>query len=233
MGQLLTRYCNATCQHDHWRRGHKQICKKIHRGGNAEQYYADKKYREAVAEAVEACAEDAKGQTCYICMEKSRTGECLVRGCACEGDQGFAHISCLVRQDEVLVKEARTQVMEKMKLFINPMSSMTNDDISKEIDELMNFEKSCKLCKKRRDEIILCAVGWGRWKNWASKSEQRLPEEETDIIAALTFLEGCLVRSKPAEAKEITRAANLYRNAQALRQPRAAERARTFAREIP
>jgi len=58
-----TRYCNATCQHDHWRRGHKQICKRIHRGGNAEQYYADKKYKEAVAEAVEACADDTKGQT--------------------------------------------------------------------------------------------------------------------------------------------------------------------------
>ena len=43
---------------DHWRRGHKQICKKIHRGGNAEQYHANKKYKEAVAEAVEACADD-------------------------------------------------------------------------------------------------------------------------------------------------------------------------------
>ena len=58
-----TRYCNATCQHDHWRRGHKQICKRIHRGGNAEQYNADKKYKEAVAVAVEACADDTKGQT--------------------------------------------------------------------------------------------------------------------------------------------------------------------------
>ena len=48
-----TRYCNKTCQHDHWRRGHKQMCKKIHRGGNAEQYYADKKYKEAVAVAVD------------------------------------------------------------------------------------------------------------------------------------------------------------------------------------
>jgi len=33
------------------------MCKKIHRGGNAEQYNADKKYKEAVAVAVEACAE--------------------------------------------------------------------------------------------------------------------------------------------------------------------------------
>ena len=39
------------------------MCKKIHRGGNAEQYNADKKYKEAVAVAVEACAEDTKGQT--------------------------------------------------------------------------------------------------------------------------------------------------------------------------
>ena len=37
------------------------MCKKIHRGGNAEQYYADKKYKEAVAEAVEACADDTCG----------------------------------------------------------------------------------------------------------------------------------------------------------------------------
>ena len=61
-----TRYCNKTCQHDHWRRGHKQICKKIHRGGNAEQYNANKKYKEAVAVAVEACADDTKGQTCFL-----------------------------------------------------------------------------------------------------------------------------------------------------------------------
>ena len=55
-----TKYCNSTCQHDHWRRGHKQICKKIHRGGNAEKYYADKKYKEAVAVAVKACAAEEK-----------------------------------------------------------------------------------------------------------------------------------------------------------------------------
>ena len=40
------------------------MCKKIHRGGNAEQYNADKKYKEAVAVAVEACAEDATFADC-------------------------------------------------------------------------------------------------------------------------------------------------------------------------
>ena len=62
-----TRYCDSTCQHDHWRRGHKQMCKKIHRGGNAEQYNADKKYKEAVAVAVEACADDTKIRSNYAC----------------------------------------------------------------------------------------------------------------------------------------------------------------------
>ena len=52
------RYCDSTCQHDHWRRGHKQIREEIHRGSSAEQYHADKKYKEAVAVAVEACADD-------------------------------------------------------------------------------------------------------------------------------------------------------------------------------
>ena len=36
------------------------MCKKIHRGGNAEQYNADKKYKEAVAVAVEACVDDLR-----------------------------------------------------------------------------------------------------------------------------------------------------------------------------
>ena len=93
---------------DHWRRGHKQICKRIHRGGNAEQYNADKKYKEAVAVAVEACAEDTKGQTCYICTQALhwKTKEGLVRGCACRGTAGVAHVSCLVEQAKILNDEA-------------------------------------------------------------------------------------------------------------------------------
>ena len=43
----------------HWKEGgHDQLCKKIKKGGGAEQYHADKKYEEAVADAVEECAED-------------------------------------------------------------------------------------------------------------------------------------------------------------------------------
>ena len=51
-----TRYCGPACQKQHWDGGHKDLCKRIKKGGGAEQYHADKKYKEAVAEAVEACA---------------------------------------------------------------------------------------------------------------------------------------------------------------------------------
>ena len=90
-----------------YKRQHKQICKKIHRGGNAEQYYADKKYKEAVAVAVEKCADDTKGQTCFICTQALhwKTKEGLVRGCSCRGTAGFAHVSCLAEQAQILFAE--------------------------------------------------------------------------------------------------------------------------------
>jgi hypothetical protein len=76
------RYCDATCQHDHWRRGHKQVCKKIHRGGNAEQYHADKKYKEAVAVAVEACAGPERRWIAFWMASRSklRCTFCVVLG---------------------------------------------------------------------------------------------------------------------------------------------------------
>ena len=55
-----TRYCNEACQRQHWERGgHEALCRRIKRGGGAEQYHADKGYREAVAVAVEACGAEA------------------------------------------------------------------------------------------------------------------------------------------------------------------------------
>ena len=93
----------------HWKEGgHDKLCKKIKKAGGAEQYNANKKYAEAVAVAAEACAEDTKGQTCYICTQAFhwKTKEGLVRGCACRGTAGFAHVSCLAEQAKILVAEA-------------------------------------------------------------------------------------------------------------------------------
>ena len=108
--ECQAKYSQA-CQRQHWERGgHEALCRRIKRGGGAEQYHADKKYKEAVAEAVEACADDTKGQTCYICTQALhwKTKEGLVRGCACRGTAGFAHVSCLAEQAKILFEEAES-----------------------------------------------------------------------------------------------------------------------------
>ena len=61
---------------------------------------ADQHYADAVQTAVAACAEDTEGQTCFICMDGAAE-EGLVRGCACRGAAGVAHVSCLARQAQV------------------------------------------------------------------------------------------------------------------------------------
>ena len=64
---------------------------------------AAQKYTEAVAAAAEACEDDTKGQTCYICTQALhwKTKEGLVRMCACRGTAGFAHVSCLQQAKEM------------------------------------------------------------------------------------------------------------------------------------
>ena len=84
-GRCSTRYCGPECQKQHWEGGgHDKLCKLIKKAGGAEQYNANKKYAEAVAVAAEKCADDTKGQTCYICTQALhwKTEEGLVRGCA-------------------------------------------------------------------------------------------------------------------------------------------------------
>ena len=71
------RYCDSTCQHDHWRRGHKFFCKTIQSGGGAEQFHADGNYEEAVAAAVAKCAADTAGQVALrarFCRQGGRGG---------------------------------------------------------------------------------------------------------------------------------------------------------------
>ena len=151
-----TRYCDATCQHDHWRRGHKQICKRIHRGGNAEHYHADKKYKEAVAEAVEACADDTKGQTCYICTQALhwKTKEGLVRGCACRGTAGFVHVSCLAEEAQILVAEAEE-------------NNWDHDRFMPRWEQWF----TCSMCERRYHGVVLCALSWACWKTYLGRPE--------------------------------------------------------------
>ena len=157
-GRCCTRCCGPACQAQHWKEGgHDKLCKKIKRGGGAEQYHANKKYEEAVAVAAETCAEDTKGQTCYICIEvlHRHTKEGLVRGCACHTTEGFVHVSCLAEQAKVLVKEAGENRLG---------------------DKVMNERwvrwYSCSLCKQEYHGEVRCALGWAYWKTYMSRPEE-------------------------------------------------------------
>ena len=150
-----TRYCSESCQRDHWRNGHKRICKTIVRGanslsrsGNAEQHYASNKFNEAATAAVEACAEDLQGQTCYICTEavNPRTGG-LVRGCSCRGTAGIAHMSCLA---------------EQAKLATVKSQPMDQKDYLRKIADWAPWN-TCPLCGQEYYGAVRCALGWGCW----------------------------------------------------------------------
>ncbi len=137
----------------HWKEGgHDQLCRPIKKAGGAEQYHATKKYTESVAVAAEACAEDTKGQTCYICTQALhwKTKEGLVRMCSCRGTAGFAHVSCLAEQAKILVAEAE----ENNK------------------DSQWHRWSDCSLCEQRYHGVVACALGWACWKTYLGRAEK-------------------------------------------------------------
>ncbi len=141
-----TRYCSDRCLRYHSHRGgHDEICHEIASGGGAEQYHAEKKYEEAVADAVAACAEDATGQTCYICMANG-AGEGLVRMCACRGETGFAHLSCLVRLAE------------------SSLSDVDEDNFEELGKSRWERWETCSICKQQYLGVVDCALGLACWK---------------------------------------------------------------------
>ena len=152
-----TRYCGPACQKQHWEAGgHDKLCKLIRKGGGAEQYHADTMYTEAVAVATMACAEDTKGQTCYICTQALhwKTKEGLVRMCSCRGTAGFAHVSCLAEQAKILVAEAEEN----------------------NLDDDVKFGRFCRwdlcgLCEQDYHGVVRCALGWACWKTYVGRPE--------------------------------------------------------------
>ena len=159
-GRCSTRYCGPECQVQHWKEGgHDKLCKQIKKAGGAEQYNANTKYTEAVAVAAEACAEDTKGQTCFICTQALhwKTKEGLVRGCSCRGTAGFAHVSCLAEQAKILVKEAVENNLD------HKAKQMRWDRWS-----------TCSLCEQDYHSVVACALGWACWKTYVG-----LPETNT------------------------------------------------------
>ena len=152
-GRCSTRYCGAACQKQHWEQGgHDKLCKTIKKAGGAEQYNANEKYTEAVAVAAEACAKDTKGQTCYICTQALhwKTKEGLVRGCACRGTAGFAHVSCLAEQAKILFAEAEDNNLD---------------------DNQGHRWYTCSLCEQEYHGVASCALGWACWKTYVGRPE--------------------------------------------------------------
>ncbi len=154
-GRCSTRYCGAACQAQHWKEGgHDTLCKKIKKAGGAEQYNANKNYAEAVSVAANACAEDTKGQTCFICTQALhwKTKEGLVRGCSCRGTAGFAHVSCLAEQAKILFAEG-----EENHLGLEAM------------DKRWKRWFKCSLCEQRYHGVVRCALGWACWKTYVGR----------------------------------------------------------------
>ena len=162
-GRCSTRYCGAECQKQHWEQGgHDTLCKKIKKAGGAEQYHADTKYTEAVSVAVEKCAEDTKGQTCFICTQALhwKTKEGLVRGCACRGTAGFAHVSSLVEQAKLLFEEAKA-----------------NNWHDKRGQASWRRWHKCSLCEQGYHSVVSCALGWACWKTYLKYSDNEVLQQ--------------------------------------------------------
>ena len=109
-----------------------------------------------MADAVEECAEDTEGQTCYICLDDG-SEEGLVRGCSCRGASGFAHISCLARQAKILVEEAEERHL--------PMGGEA-------FNARWDRWDTCRLCEQQYHGVVSCALGWACWKTYVGRPEE-------------------------------------------------------------
>ena len=176
-----TRYCGPACQAQHWNEGgHKDLCRKIKKGGGAEKYNADQEYTEAAKVAIAACAEDTKGQTCYICTEgverRHAKNEGLVRMCACRGTSGCAHLSCLARQAQILCDEAIDHNLNNTESW----------------DDRWLRWHNCALCGSQYHGVVCCALGWACWKTYVT----RQPVVNEARINAMAKLGGALFMGK-------------------------------------
>ena len=101
-------------------------------------------------------SDDTKGQTCYICTQALhwKTKEGLVRGCACRGTAGLAHVSCLAEQAKILFAEAEEN----------------NLDIKVRSARWVRWH-TCSLCEQQYHGVVECALGWACWKTYVGRPE--------------------------------------------------------------
>ena len=145
---------------------------------------AGQKYEEASAVAANACAEDTKGQTCWICFDDGSKGG-IVRGCACRGGAGFAHLSCLAKQAKILFAEAEENNLD---------FKVQNE----------RFERwhTCSLCEQEYHGVVKCALGWACWKTYLGRPEMN----ETRGMAMNLLGRGLFAAEHHADALSVSEA---------------------------
>ncbi len=89
-----------------------------------------------------------------------------MRGCACRGTAGFAHVSCLAEQAKILVAEA----------------AENNWDDDRFMPRWRQWQ-TCSLCEQDYHGVVSCALGWACWKTYLGR-----PETDWARGAAMTRL---------------------------------------------
>ena len=93
-----------------------------------------------------------------------------MRGCACRGTAGFAHVSCLAEQAKILIAEVEENNLG---------------------DDAFNARwvrwHVCSICEQHHHSVVLCALGWACWKTYVGR-----PEENFSRIDAMTELGNAL-----------------------------------------
>ena len=77
-----------------------------------------------------------------------------MRGCACRGTSGFAHVSCLAEQAKILVAEGEE-----------------NNLSAKRQNERWLKWCACGLCEQDYYGVVRCALGWACWKTYLGRPE--------------------------------------------------------------
>ena len=89
-----------------------------------------------------------------------------MRGCACRGTAGFAHVSCLAEQAKILFAEAEEDNLG-----------------SKAKGERFHRWDTCSLCKQQYHGVVSHALGWACWKTYVGR-----PEADRIVLAAINVL---------------------------------------------
>ena len=100
-----------------------------------------------------------------------------MRGCACRGTAGFAHVSCLAEQAKILFAEAEE-----------------NNLSDKAFDERWARWVGCSLCEQDYHGVVACALGWACWKTYLGR-----PERDSNRQLAMSVLGGGLSEARHHE----------------------------------